>query len=108
MRGALDAVTILCWLLGSCAGSEQELRDLHIVRLQFFLTQAIDTTVRGFVYEARGATTPAAILAEGERIVRSTAQRNAIPTAFLTANPEDLPDWLDTARAAIASLLAPR
>ncbi len=106
LRGALDAVTILCWLLGSCAGSEEELRELHTARLEFFLTQAIDTTVRGFVYESRGTTTPPDVLAEGERVVRALAHRNAIPTAFLTADPGDPRAWLAGAGAAIGSLLA--
>jgi uncharacterized protein YbjT (DUF2867 family) len=105
LRGALDGVTILCWLLGSCIGSEQELRELHTDRLEFFLTQAVDTTVRGLVYESRGTTTPPEVLAEGERVARALARRNAIPAAFLTADPGDVKPWLAAARAAIASLL---
>jgi uncharacterized protein YbjT (DUF2867 family) len=107
LRGALDGVTIVCWMLGSCAGSERELRELHGSRLELFLTQAIDTTARGFVYEARGTSTPAAALAEGERVVRAIAGLNAIPTSILTADPRDPPAWLAGARAAIGSLLAP-
>jgi uncharacterized protein YbjT (DUF2867 family) len=106
LRGALDGVTILCWLLGSSTGSEPELRELHTARLEFFLTQAIDTTVRGFVYESRGTTTPAEVLAQGERVARALARRNAIPYAFLTADPGDVPAWLADSRAAIAGLLA--
>jgi hypothetical protein len=105
MRGALDGVTIVCWLLGSCVGDERELRELHASRLPFFLTQTIDTTVRGFVYETRGTTTPSVLLAEGERTVRELTQRNAIPAAFLTADPRQLPAWLADARTAIGSLL---
>jgi hypothetical protein len=105
MRGALDGVTIVCWLLGSSSGDEGELRELHTSRVPFFLTQAIDTTVRGFVYESRGTSTPPQLLAAGEREVRAVAERNAIPTAFLTADPRDAPAWLADARAAIASLL---
>ncbi len=105
LRGSLDGVAVACWLLGSCTGSERQLRELHSARLELFLTQAIDTTVRGFVYESRGTSTPAALLAEGERVVGALARRNAIPTAFLTADPRDLRAWLAAARAAIASLL---
>ena len=36
------------------AGAAEELGALHRARLEFFLTQAIDTTVRGFVYDASG------------------------------------------------------
>jgi uncharacterized protein YbjT (DUF2867 family) len=105
LRAALDGVTILCWLLGSSAGAPRQLRELHTSRLEFFLTQAIDTTVRGFVYESRGTSTPAELLADGALIVRALAERNNIPTALLTADPGDLPAWLDDAHAAIASLL---
>jgi hypothetical protein len=106
MRAALDGVTIVCWLLGSSVGGERELRELHTSRLPFFLTQAIDTTVRGFVYESRGTSAPQQLLATGEREVRALAQRNAIPTAFLTADPRDAAAWLAEAGAAIGSLLA--
>jgi hypothetical protein len=105
LRAALDSVTILCWLLGSAVGSQQELRALHTSRLEFFATQAIDTTVRGFVYEARGTGTNAELLDEGAEIVRALARRNAIPLALLTADPSDREGWLTQASAAISSLL---
>ncbi|HEV3046509.1 MAG TPA: hypothetical protein VGY13_04020 [Solirubrobacteraceae bacterium] len=106
LRGALDRVAVACWLLGSCAGSEEELRALHGTRLELFLTQAIDTTVRGIVYEARGTSTPAGVLAEGERIVRAQTERNQIPAAFLTADPGAREAWIAQARGAIDALLA--
>ena len=108
LRGALDGVTIACWLLGAASGSHEELMELHRARLQFFLTQAIDTTVRGFVYEARGTSTPAAALAAGEETVARLTQLNAIPVAFLRADARERREWLAAARAAIARLLAPR
>jgi uncharacterized protein YbjT (DUF2867 family) len=106
LRAALDGVAILCWLLGSAAGTEGELRELHTSRLRFFLTQAIDTTVRGFVYEARGTASPPGLLAEGEQIVRELTEQNAIPAAFLTSDPADDAAWLAEARGAIDSLLS--
>ena len=69
------------------------------------MTQAIDTTVRGVVYEARGPGDAADLLASGERVVRELAERNSIPVAFLTAQPLDVEDWLADARGAVASLL---
>jgi len=110
LRGALESVTILCWLLGSAAGPANELRALHGTRLEFFLTQAIDTTVRGVVYEPRWTAAPPAPPApatEGERIVRALAARNAIPAAFLAADPSDHAAWLAEARAAVDLLLRP-
>jgi uncharacterized protein YbjT (DUF2867 family) len=105
LRGALDGVTVLCWLLGSAVGSPQELQALHSSRLEFFLTQAIDTTVRGIVYEAAGTGTSPELLRRGAEIAQAVAERNAIPARFLTADPNDVETWLDDARASIASLL---
>jgi hypothetical protein len=105
LRGALDSVTIACWLLGSAKGSPQELGALHRSRLELFLTQAIDTTVRGVVYEARGTSTPAADLLEGERVVRRISERSMIPRAFLTADPADAEAWQAAAGDAVHSLL---
>jgi hypothetical protein len=102
LRGALDGVTILAWLLATASGPREQLRELHTARLEFFLTQAIDTTVRGFVFEAAG-TAPA--LQEGEAIARELTARNAIPLEVVSADPADQDAWLPAARAAIASLL---
>lgn len=107
LRGALDGVTVLCWMLGAGVGSHEELRALHSERLRFFLTQAIDTTVRGVVYEGRGTSTPADVLDEGARIVREMGELHAIPVTVLAGDPVDVESWLDEAEAAIASILAP-
>lgn len=106
LRGALDSVTIVCWLLGTAVGCEQQLRALHSSRLELFLTQMIDTTVRGLVYEARGAGPVSGLLADGETLTRRLTERNQIPAAFLTADPQDQDAWLSAAHAAISSLLA--
>jgi uncharacterized protein YbjT (DUF2867 family) len=106
LRGALENVTVLCWMLATAAGPPEELRALHGSRLEYFMTQAIDTTVRGVVYEARGASAVAHMLAGGEAIVRTIAERNAIPTAFLTTDPQDGDAWLADALAAVDSLLS--
>ncbi len=106
LRGALDSVTILCWLLGTATGSAQELAALHSTRLEFFLTQAIDTTVRGFLYEARGTSTPSDQLVAGEQIVRTLTERNAIPVSYLRADPEDRAAWVAAAAKAVTDLLS--
>jgi hypothetical protein len=107
LRSALESVTIVCWLLGTVTGPEDDLGALNGSRLEFFLGQVIDTTVRGFVYEAAGSV-PGEALAEGERIVRRIAQRNEIPVAFVTADPEEPEIWRGDARAAIDGLLLGR
>jgi hypothetical protein len=105
LRGALDSVTIACWLLGSATGSAQEIAALHGTRLELFLTQAIDTTVRGVVYEAVGTSTPAADLREGESTVRRIAAHSMIPAAFLTVDPDEPQAWQREAAAAVDSLV---
>ncbi len=105
LRGSLENVTILCWLLGTAVGPPEELAALHGSRLEYFLTQAIDTTVRGFVYEARGSGPSAALVGEGELLARTLVQRNEIPALFLTADPQDTAGWLTQARGAVTSLL---
>jgi hypothetical protein len=109
LRGALESVTIACWLLGSASGPEEQLRELHGARLRAFLGHATDTTVRGVVYEAAG-TVAEELLATGERIAAEVAGANAMPLAILRADPHDLPEWLEQARATVDSLLhsAPR
>jgi hypothetical protein len=111
LRGALDSVTIACWMLAAARGAEDEVAPLHASRLQFFLSQVIDTTVRGFVYDATavaGADVTREMLRGGERLVSSLTQLNAIPAAVLGAGPEEQAegDWLAAAAAAVGSLLA--
>jgi uncharacterized protein YbjT (DUF2867 family) len=107
LRGVLDGVTIACWLLGGATGPEERLRALHNERLRAFLESAIDSTVRGLLYEAVGSSIPAGALAEGERIAREIAQRNSIPLAVLRADPADVPRWLEQASGALSLMLAP-
>lgn len=105
LRGALEHVTVACWLLASARGGEERLRALHGSRLEQFLASAIDSTVRGFVYEAGGGELPAPLLADGERAVRALGERNAIPVAVLRADPRDGQRWLADAQGAIGRLL---
>ncbi len=108
LGGALEHVTIACWLLADVSGPSELVRALHGPRLEQFLCGAIDTTVRGFVYEAGGSSVPADLLAQGARIVSETAARNSIPTAILTVDPLDSNAWLAHARAAISGMLEGR
>src|SRR5580658_447048 len=102
LRYALEGVTIACWLLGSACGDEATLAALHGTRLEFFLQQTIDTTVRGLLYEAAGSVAPAALAAGRELAVRRAAY-NAIPLRVLEADPRS-PGWETAARAAIDAL----
>lgn len=107
LRGALEHVTVACWLLADVEDPELA-RALHGPRLESFLGDAIDSTLRGFVYEAGGTAVPSLVLAEGERIVSETARLNLIPVALLTVDPLDPDAWLAQALAAIGGLLGGR
>ncbi len=107
LRGVLDGVTIACWLLGGATGPEEQLLALHSARLRAFLESAIDTTVRGVLYEAVGSSMPAGALAEGERIAQEIVQLNSIPLAVLHADPTDISLWLVQASGELSSMLAP-
>ncbi|MFZ1154839.1 MAG: hypothetical protein WAN93_08045 [Solirubrobacteraceae bacterium] len=108
LRGALEHVTIACWLLADASGDPELVRALHGSRLERFVCGAIDTTLRGFVYETGGSAVPAEVLEQGERIVLETAARNSIPVATLKVDPLDFNEWLVSARAAVSSLLEGR
>ena len=80
-RRALEHVAIVCWLEG--ASPER------------FLLASVDSSMRGFVYQA----------SEEEQSVLETAERNSIPTVALRSDPSDAAVWLAEARNAIASLI---
>ena len=101
---ALEAVTVVCWLLGNASGTPKELADLHDARLRAYLRQCVDTTVRGFVYEAAGTVEPE-LLARGRRIVLETTAAWGIPAALIAARPGDPAGWVAGARGAVGSLL---
>jgi hypothetical protein len=121
LRGALENVTVACWMLTCARGSEEEIAALHSSRLEFFLSQAIDTTARGLIYDAwakpdgadapdadaLGARHPSAeMLAEGARIFRSLTELNAIPAVVLGGGRDsDDAAWITAAEHAVAALL---
>jgi hypothetical protein len=105
LRGALENVTIACWMLARATGRAQDVEALHSARLRFFLGQAIDTTVRGFIYDASGGACAPEVLSDGERLVRALGRLNAIPVAVLGAGIGGDEAWLASARDAVDSLL---
>jgi hypothetical protein len=105
LRGSLESVTLVCWLLAGASGPPDALAELHTERLEAFLVQVIDTTVRGFIYEAPAAVSAAAALAAGERVLGRLSALNAIPAAVLRRDPAESREWLAEAQAAVAALL---
>jgi len=106
LRPALENVTIACWLLSAAMGTEEQIRALHGSRLESFLHQIIDTSIRGLVYEAgedrHSATGSAAAVVK----VRSVSELNSIPLRVIESDPRDEPTWQSQTRAAIDSLLS--
>jgi uncharacterized protein YbjT (DUF2867 family) len=108
LTGALDGVTVVCWLLGSATGEPEALAALHGPRLRAFCERVVDTTVRGLMYEAAGAL-PAGLLAGGAVIAREAARTWEIPLRILDADPADRGEWLGAAERGVRELLdAPR
>ncbi len=104
LRYALEGVTVICWLLGTAAGEAGAVAGLHGSRLESMLSQIVDTTVRGIVYEAAGSV-GAETLAAGAGLVAATAELNRIPHRRLDADPRDAAAWPGAARAAVVDLL---
>jgi hypothetical protein len=95
-------------MLGTARGDRVQVEALHGSRVESFLGQAIDSTMRGFVYEAAGPTVGEGIRVEAERIVRTVAERNAIPVAILRADIADPEIWQAEAQATVEMLLGRR
>jgi hypothetical protein len=105
LRGALDGVTVACWLLATAGGTPEQLSELYGSRLEFFLTQAIDTTVRGILYESSTARQEPDTVRAGAALARRICELNQIPLQCLRVDPADGPAWAAAAAAAIDLLL---
>jgi hypothetical protein len=108
LRGALEHVTVACWMLATATGAPKYVQALHGSRLEQFLGSLIDTTVRGVLYEAGGSALARELLENGEQIVLEKTGRNAIPVEILRADPEQLEQWVQEAHRAVSALLQPR
>ncbi|MEI2703483.1 MAG: NAD-binding protein [Baekduia sp.] len=95
LRYALDNVTVLLWLLGTASAPE-----LHGSRLTMMLEKTIDTTVRGFVYEAHPDHP------EGAETVRRMATYNEIPFSIVDSSREDPERFTAGLLRAIETVLA--
>ena len=98
---ALAGVTVVCWLMGTAAGSPEVNGD----RLATFVEHLVDTPVRGLVYEAAGSV-DAPLLAEGAQIVLGASRTWHIPSEIVTTDPADHEAWVEATSAAVGRLLA--
>ncbi|HLH67150.1 MAG TPA: NAD(P)H-binding protein [Solirubrobacteraceae bacterium] len=89
---ALAQVGVVCLLLGSAQGGDEQLQALHGARLEALLGRLVDTTVRGVVYEAAG-TVDSELLRSGASLVRSACERSSIGHVLLCADPADHERW---------------
>jgi hypothetical protein len=105
LRYAMDGVTVLCWALGTAAGEPEAVRALHDTRLGMMLSNVIDSTVRGLIYEAAGTVAPDVLVAGAER-VRVAAEASRIPFSILRADPVEPEAWALAAGSSIERLLA--
>lgn len=98
----LGDVTVVGWLLGDLEGGPATAAALHGERLPSLLEKLVDTPVRGFVYEAVG-TASAAALKSGEDAVEEASERWRIPVGFVRVSRADGESWAqDVARAVSA------
>src|SRR6478735_12411296 len=67
IRYALDNVTVIVWALGTASGDQAKVEALHGSRLTMLLERTIDTTARGFLYEAAGTV-------DADSLARGTAE----------------------------------
>ncbi|HEX3872783.1 MAG TPA: hypothetical protein VHW26_01475, partial [Solirubrobacteraceae bacterium] len=104
LRYALENVSVLCWVLGTATGDPERVGELHGSRLEFMLSQTIDTTVRGVVYEAAG-TVDRPRLAAGAAVVGEWAAFNRVPHRILDCDPAAGDLWVSGAVTAVEGLL---
>jgi nucleoside-diphosphate-sugar epimerase len=89
----VEGVTVVFWLMGTAAGSEDEIAAVHGPRLERMLEKLVDSPVRGFVYESAG-TVGEPNLSVGARLVAEAAERWRIPVRSIDADPRDRGAWL--------------
>jgi putative NAD(P)-binding protein len=104
---ALEAVTVVCWLLASAHGNGDQVAALHQERLRSYLHHLVDTTVRGFVYETAGTADPR-VLECGRAIVEEAEATWELATILLDADPGDPGAWVEAARDSVAALVGDR
>jgi uncharacterized protein YbjT (DUF2867 family) len=100
-------VTVVLWLLGSAAGSSEDLAAIHGPRLEGLLERLVDTPVRGFLYEGAGTVDPK-LLAGGAEIVKRAGQTWRIPVALTEQSRESGPHWVEEMETSVIELLSRR
>jgi hypothetical protein len=101
LMSPLAGVSVICWLMGSVRDGP----ELHGDRLRTLMERLVDTHVRGFVYEAAGAS-GAALLDEGAELVRRASETWRIRVEIVRQGPAPHDAWLASMNTAVARILA--
>jgi hypothetical protein len=100
----LDAVSVLCWLMGSADGAPEKVEALHGPRLESIVWKLVDTHVRGIVYESAG-TVDRSLLGQGATTVRNARATFNMPTEVVGEDPQERAAWTTAMAAAVQSVL---
>jgi putative NADH-flavin reductase len=101
----VEGVSVLCWLMGSATGEDDNVHALHGPRLEALTEKLVDTHVRGVVYEGAGST-DAALLEQGASLVRRANETWNIPVEVVEHDPADRAGWVQAMAAAVDRVLA--
>jgi nucleoside-diphosphate-sugar epimerase len=101
---AFEHVSVVCILLGSVAGSPDQVSAIHHSRLDMMLTRMLDTTVRGVVYETSGLVDQD-VLEAGGQMVEHVCASSHMPYALLDREPADHAAWLEAAVESVERVL---
>jgi hypothetical protein len=101
----LDAVSVMCWLMGSADGASEKVAALHGPRLETIVWKLVDTHVRGIVYEAAG-TVDRGLLSQGATIVRNARATFNMPAEVVGEDPREHAAWLRGMVAGVEGVLS--
>jgi nucleoside-diphosphate-sugar epimerase len=98
-------VAVVIWLMGSAAGTAEELEAVNVLRLGSLLEKLVDTPVRGFVFEGAGSTGED-VLAAGAALVERAARTWMIPVRVVTEARDQADAWRAAMLAAAVAVLS--
>jgi putative NADH-flavin reductase len=101
----VEGVSVLCWLMGSARGGDDNVHALHGPRLETLMERLVDTHVRGVVYERAGSVDPA-LLEQGAALVERAHETWNIPVEVVDHDPGDHAGWVKAMEAAVERVLA--
>lgn len=98
-------VAVVYLLLGSAAGSPDDVAAIHGPRLERLMEKLVDTPVRGVVYEAVGSVDPI-LLGGGAEIVKAASRTWRIPVEIVSAKQDDPFLWSEEMAKTALGLLS--